>query len=103
MLGQQGGDDLRVGGALEHVAALARRPARSSSVLTRLPLWRQGDERAVAGAGERLRVALLAGAGGGVAHVADGQLPGQGLEGRLLEHLGDQAHVLVDDQPARRR
>ncbi len=29
----------------------------------------------------------------------DGQLPGKGLEGIFLEHLGDQAHVLVDDKP----
>ena len=35
--------------------------------------------------------------GGGVAAVPDGQMTaGQGLQGRLVEDLGDQAHVLED-------
>ena len=42
-----------------------------------------------------LGVAGLAAAGGGIAVVADGQVTGQALEHRLIEHLADEAHVLV--------
>ena len=59
----------------------------------------QGDEGPVPGAGEGLGVPHLAGAGGGIAHVADGQLTGKRLQDGLLEHLRHQPHVLVDDQP----
>jgi len=38
-----------------------------------------------------------AGAGGGVARVPDGEVPLEGVERALVEHLGDQAHVLVDE------
>ena len=31
--------------------------------------------------------------------MTDGQLPRKGLEGLFLENLGDQAHLLVDDEP----
>ncbi len=98
VLGQQGRDDLGVGGALEDVPVLDQTRPQFVGV-HQVAVVGQGDERAVAGAGEGLGVAHLAGAGGGVAHVAYGQLPGQRLQDRLLEHLGDEPHVLVDDEP----
>ena len=54
-------------------------------------------DRAVGGGAERgLRVLPRAGAGRGVAAVADGQVALERGEGGLVEHLRDQAHVLVD-------
>ena len=54
-------------------------------------------DRAVGGGAERrLRVLPGAGAGRGVARVADGQVALERVEGGLVEHLRDQAHVLVD-------
>ena len=54
------------------------------------------DGAAVAGAERRLGVLPRAGAGGGVAAVADRDVADQAGEGRLVEDLRDQAHVLVD-------
>ena len=46
-----------------------------------------------------LGVGPVARTGGGVAAVADGQVPGQGVQRRLVEDLGYEAHVLVDVDP----
>ena len=56
----------------------------------------QGDDVAVAAAHQRLRVLPVAGAGGAVAHVADGVLAAEALEHLLVEHLADEAEVLDD-------
>ena len=97
VLGEQGRDDLGVGRALEDVPALHEAGAQFVGV-DQVAVVSQGDEGAVPGAGEGLGVPHLAGAGGRVAHVPDGQLPGKCLQDGLLEHLGHQPHVLVDDQ-----
>jgi hypothetical protein len=57
----------------------------------------QRDAAAVRGrAVGRLGVLPVARTGGGVAGVADGEVPAQRGEGGLVEHLGDQAELLVD-------
>ena len=71
--------------------------ARSRSALTMLPLWPRAMRAVGAVDEEGLGVLDAAGAGGGVAGVADG---GEALEMQkvfLLEDLRDEAHVLVDD------
>ncbi len=58
-------------------------------------------DRAVGGGAERrLRVVPGAGAGGGVARVADRQVPLERVQRGLVEDLRDQAHVLVDQDLA---
>ena len=47
----------------------------------------------------RLRVLPVGRAGGGVPGVADRDMAPQARQGRLVEDLGDQAEVLVDDDP----
>ena len=63
------------------------------------------DQVAVVGEGQRavrafdvdrLGVLLLAGAGGGVAGVADGDVAGEVAEVVLIEDLGDEAHARAD-------
>ncbi len=49
------------------------------------------------GAERGLRVLPRHAARGRVAAVPDGDVPRQGVEGRLVEDLGDEAHVLVDE------
>ena len=58
-------------------------------------------DRAVVGRAEgRLGVLPGAGAGGGVARVADGEVTLERLERGVVEDLRDQAHVLVDQDLA---
>lgn len=58
----------------------------------------EGDRRAGAGRPEgRLGVLPGRAAGGGVARVADGHVPAQARQRRLVEDLRDQAEILVDD------
>ena len=45
--------------------------------------------------GQGLGVLPLPGPGGGIAHMAHGHGPVQPLEGLLVKHLADQAHVLI--------
>jgi hypothetical protein len=56
----------------------------------------EGDGALVTGAEGGLGVGPHRAAGGGVAGVPDRDVPLEGLEGGLVEDLGDQAHVLVD-------
>ena len=85
-------------------ASAARAARRASSpVLIRLPLWPSASPPVAGGAEGRLGVLPDAGAGGGVAGVADGEVAAQGGEGGLVEDLRDQAHVLVDDDAGGRR
>ena len=97
VLGKQSGDDLRVGRAREDMAATQQVLAQLVGV-DQVAVVGQRDEGAVARAGEGLGVADLVGARGRIAHVPDGQFPGQGLEGLLREDLRDETHVLVDDE-----
>jgi hypothetical protein len=49
---------------------------------------------------ERLGVDQKGGAGGGIAHVADAQMPGEALQDFRLEDLGDQPQAPVGAHPA---
>jgi hypothetical protein len=49
---------------------------------------------------ERLGVDQKGGAGGGIAHVADAQMPGEALQQLPLEDLGDQPQTPVGAHPA---
>ncbi len=53
-----------------------------------------------AGVGHRLGVVPLVGAGGRVAHVPDRGVPGQAVEGGLVEDRAHQAEVALDGHPA---
>ena len=72
----------------------------SSWVLIRLPLWPERDRAAAGGLERRLGVLPGAGAGRGVARVADGEVALERGQRGLVEDLGDQAHVLVDQDLA---
>ena len=58
------------------------------------------DAAALVGAVGRLGVFPRAGTGGRVARVADGDVAGEAAECDLVEDLGDQAELLVDDDAA---
>ncbi len=80
----QGGDHLLDLVGVDQVAVVAER-----------------DRAVVGGAERRLGVLPGAGAGGGVARVADREVALERLQRRVVEDLRDQAHVLVDqDLPA---
>ena len=68
----------------------------SCAVLTRLPLWPTATVRLGAHAQRRLAVLPDRRAGRRVAAVRDRQVAAQRLEPALVEHLVDQAEVLVD-------
>src|SRR5699024_874056 len=57
----------------------------------------QGQRARGGGAESGLSVLPGAGAGGGVAGVPQGDVPGQGAQRDVVEDLGDQPHVLVDE------
>ena len=104
--GEQRGEHVGVGG---RPAAQRPPPARrstcaaSSRVLIRLPLWPSARLADGVARKRRLRVLPDRRAGGGVAAVPDRDVAAQGVEHGLVEDLRDQAHVLVDDDPATRR
>ena len=89
--GEQGGDDLRVGGAAEVDPALLQ----LGPELDRVGQVAVVGERHLAAvvAPDRLRVLPGAAAGGRVAHVADRHVALQRLQLLLVEDLGDQAGV----------
>ena len=102
---QERGDQGGVRGvALLHLAA----EVSAVAVLDhRLELGRVGQV-AVVGQGHGARgrraqgglgVGPVARTGSGIAAVADGQVPGQGVQRGLVEDLGNEAHVLVDVDP----
>ena len=71
--------------------------SRSSTVLMRLPLWARATEVSPVPPEGGLGVLPRRPAGGGVAGVADGDVPAQRAERALVEDLADQPHVLVDE------
>ena len=77
--------------------ALARPGRRSSAVLVRLPLWPRATVPAAVAPSVGCAFSQVRAAGRGVAAVADGDVPLQGAQRGLVEDLGDQAHVLVDE------
>ncbi len=95
--------------SVSEVARLASPPpcrassAASSSVLIRFPLWPRarladGVARNVGCAFSQTDEPLVE-----YRQCPTAMWPAQGVEHRLVEDLGDQAHVLVDDDPASRR
>ena len=96
---QQAGDELGVGRGRQHrsAAAQARQPLGHLSGVGQVAVVAERDAAAVVLAVGRLRVLPRAGAGGGVAGVADGDVAGEAAEGDLVEDLRDEAELLVDD------
>ncbi len=78
--GGETGEHAELLGELERVGEVAVVPEREAGVA----------HRAV----DRLRVAPAARPGGAVAHVTDGQVALERGDATLVEHLGDEAHVL---------
>ncbi|GAB3995045.1 hypothetical protein GCM10029992_11220 [Glycomyces albus] len=97
---QQRGDQVRVGGGAVHVDAEAVDLFEQVGGVDQVPVVGQGDRHAGFGRADgRLGVLPVGGSGGGVAGVADGQVPLQRGERGFVENLGDQAEILVDDGP----
>ena len=89
--GEQGGDDLRVGGAAEVDPALLQLGPELDRV-GQVAVVGEGDLAAVV-APDRLRVLPGAAAGGRVADVADRHVALQRLQLLLVEDLGDEAGI----------
>ena len=111
VVGQQRGDQARVVGGrvpglaqveVELVLLLGERVDHLLELVgvDQVAVVAQRDGAAVAGAERRLGVLPGARARGGVAAVADGDVADEAGERRLVEDLGDQAHVLVDEDLA---
>src|SRR3954469_22130743 len=103
--------------AVSEVAMSASRPRSatsraSSAVFTKLPLWASAmvvpavvarlvgcalSQLEPPGGEGGVRVLPVGAAGGGVAGVADGQVPAEAGQRRLVEDLGHQPEILVDD------
>ena len=103
--GQQRGDQRGVVGRLVRQGAGDQRallgvplgqPALQLEGVGQVAVVAEGDAAGGGGPEGRLGVLPDAGAGGGVAGVADGQVAAQRAERGLVEDLGDQTHVLED-------
>ena len=105
VVGEQRRDQGGVGGvaagrARRGAASSPRRPStrsRSSAVLMRLPLWASATVPPAWPPSVGWAFSQVRAAGGGVAAVADREVAAQRRERALVEDLGDQAHVLVDE------
>jgi hypothetical protein len=103
--GEEGGDQVRVvghggGGAFALALALAGELGGQGGELggvDEIAVVAEGDRAVAGGAEGGLGVLPGRGAGGGVAGVAHGEVAGEGGERGLVEDLGDQAHVLEDE------
>src|SRR5699024_3072181 len=99
---QQGGEHCGVRGAVGavvgqlHTVALGGQADECAGV-GEVAVVAQGQRARGGGAESGLSVLPGAGAGGGVAGVPQGDVPGQGAERDVVEDLGDQPHVLVDE------
>ena len=91
MRGQQGGDDLRVRRRAERHVAAAQLGVQLDRV-DQVAVVGQGERAAVI-AHDRLGVLPLRGAGGRVAHVADGHLAHERAQRVLVKDLGDEPLV----------
>ncbi|MPM63467.1 hypothetical protein SDC9_110347 [bioreactor metagenome] len=104
--GDQGRQDRGVVGGIHRVlvrhllggAALVQ-PALEVVGVDEVAVVGEGDAVRRGGAKGGLGVAPDAGTGRGVAGVADGEVTGQRVQGALVEHLRDQAHVLEHHDP----
>ena len=102
--GQQRGDQRGVGGvAARELAAPLAAVALGDEVdqlggVGEVAVVPEGDGAGGRGSERRLRVLPGAATGGRVARVPDGDVPLQGVQRGLVEDLGDEAHVLVDEQ-----
>ena len=94
MPGHEVDDDFRVHGGLED-RALGFQAAADLPGVGQGAVVGDGDGLAAVLHHEGLGVDDVGGAGGGVAHVADGQMPRQRLQPRLVEDLGHQPHAPV--------
>ena len=97
-VGDQGGDDVAVGGGVGPEGV--RRPTRQLGQLPgvdQVAVVAEGDLEVAGGLVGGLGVLPEAGARRRVADVPDGDVARQRGELLLVEDLGDQAHVLVDD------
>ena len=93
LVGDEGRDDLGVGGGGELDALRAQLVAQRRGV-DEVAVVPEGDRAAVAPAHEGLRVLPAAAPGGRVAHVADRHLPAEAGQRLLVEHLRDEPHLL---------
>ena len=91
-LGEQMEDDLAVDGGLENGAALLEFVAQQGGV-DEVAVVPDGELAAAAIGHERLGVLDVAGAGGGIADVADGAGAFETLEIAGVEDLRDEAHA----------
>ena len=105
VVGEQGRDERGVGGvaagqltAVGVVAAAAVDQVAQLGAVGEVAVVRQGDRAAGVAAQRGLGVLPGRAAGRGVAAVADREVAAQRRERALVEHLGHQPHVLVDEQ-----
>ena len=95
--GQQMDNDFAVAGRLKNRALFLQFGPQPRCV-GQIAVVADGDLAAGAVDDQRLGVLDVGAARGGVADVADGQMPGQRAENVFVEHLSDQPHTPVGTQ-----
>ena len=96
-------DDLGVAECVWKIEPCASSSARSSSALTRLPLWATATAPPAYSTASGWAFLTWRRAGGGVADVADGGAPREPLQDRGGEDVRHQPHVAVDVERLARR
>ena len=95
MAGHQVDDDLAVHGGLEDRALLFQVPPQGDGV-DQVAVVGDADRQAFVGGHEGLGIDDVRLAGGGIADMTGGQVAGKALQGTFAEDIGNQAHVLVN-------